>query len=260
MDGNPATTDRGKRSVVNVHTFRSGLARTTAGLARIPHVSDTSQCYEGLESRSSPTSGTAYPLVRGGFALTCVHSGWSGPSDTGRGVSLAPRVACLVVGERAQGRWLVGPPLALNWSYVILSWFVDGLHSGDDSYAVPWPAGLFGAVLEFEGKGLGRFEAVLGGEHHLGIVCGELLSGLGGAGWTWTGRPCGGRSTFSGPRTEKCLPRWFSTCIFSGSKNGRSSCPGQRRSRPSCPTIQRPRGRTLPRARSGRRSSDVRSC
>lgn len=58
----------------------------------------------------------------------------------------------------------------------------DGLHSGDDSYAVPWPAGLFGAVLEFEGKGLGRFEAVLGGEHHLGIVCGELLSGLGGAG------------------------------------------------------------------------------
>lgn len=44
------------------------------------------------------------PSSEGVFALTCVHSGWSGPSDTGRGVCLAPRVACLVVGERAQGR------------------------------------------------------------------------------------------------------------------------------------------------------------
>jgi hypothetical protein len=94
-------------SVDNVHTFRPGLARRPVGLARIPHVSATSQCFQGLESRSSPTSGTAYPLVRGGFALMCVHSGWSGPSDTGRGVCLAPRAACLIVGERVQGYgWL----------------------------------------------------------------------------------------------------------------------------------------------------------
>ncbi|MFP3802380.1 hypothetical protein, partial [Paraburkholderia sp. SIMBA_027] len=32
-----------KRSVDNVHTFGPGLARTPAGLARIPHVSATSQ-------------------------------------------------------------------------------------------------------------------------------------------------------------------------------------------------------------------------
>ncbi|MBP2266150.1 hypothetical protein J3A64_001614 [Pseudarthrobacter sp. PvP004] len=60
---------RQKRSVDNVHTFRAGLARTAAGLARIPYVSATSQCLQGRESRSSPTSGTAYPLVRGGFCF-----------------------------------------------------------------------------------------------------------------------------------------------------------------------------------------------
>ncbi len=47
------------------------------------------------------------PSSEGVFALTCVHSAWSGPYDTGRGVCLAPRVAYLVVGERVQGggRW-----------------------------------------------------------------------------------------------------------------------------------------------------------
>jgi len=96
-----------KRSVNNVHTFRPGLARTAIGLARIPYVSATSQSSQSLESRSSPTSGTAYPLVRGVFALTSLHSRWSGPSDSGRGVCLAPRVTCEVMGERVQGRgWL----------------------------------------------------------------------------------------------------------------------------------------------------------
>ncbi|MFI2563444.1 hypothetical protein [Paenarthrobacter sp. NPDC018779] len=32
-----------KESVDNVHTYRAGLARTTTGLARIPHVSAGSQ-------------------------------------------------------------------------------------------------------------------------------------------------------------------------------------------------------------------------
>lgn len=44
------------------------------------------------------------PSSEGVFALTCVHSGWSGPSAKGRGVCLAPRVACEVMGERVQGR------------------------------------------------------------------------------------------------------------------------------------------------------------
>ena len=58
-----------KRSVDNVHTFQLGLPRTTAGLARIPHVSEGSQCFQGSESRSSPTSGTAYPPRQRGFLL-----------------------------------------------------------------------------------------------------------------------------------------------------------------------------------------------
>jgi hypothetical protein len=49
--------------------FRLRLARTATGLARIPHVSATSHSFQGRESRSSPTSGTAYPLVRGGFCF-----------------------------------------------------------------------------------------------------------------------------------------------------------------------------------------------
>jgi hypothetical protein len=64
------------------------------------------------------------PSSEGVFALTCVHSGWSGPSDTGRGVCLAPRFACLIVGGRGC-RVLAGDrPLALNWGYEFLSWFV----------------------------------------------------------------------------------------------------------------------------------------
>ena len=56
-----------KGGVDTVHTFRLELPRTSTGLPGIPHVSATSQCLQGPESRSSPTSGTAYPLVRGGF-------------------------------------------------------------------------------------------------------------------------------------------------------------------------------------------------
>jgi hypothetical protein len=64
-----------------VHTLGSGLGRTTTGLGRIVHVLGTSQCLRGRECSSSPTSGTAYPLVRGVFALTCVQSLWWRPSD-----------------------------------------------------------------------------------------------------------------------------------------------------------------------------------
>ncbi len=50
------------------------------------------------------------PSSEGVFALMCVHSGWSGPSDAGRGLCLAPRVACLVVGSGFRG--LAGGPSA----------------------------------------------------------------------------------------------------------------------------------------------------
>jgi hypothetical protein len=52
-----------------------------SGLGRIPYVAAGSQRSQGLEYGSSPTSGTAYPLVRGDFALTCVQSLWWRPSD-----------------------------------------------------------------------------------------------------------------------------------------------------------------------------------
>ncbi len=67
-DSKPA--ERGQKGRVDsVHTFRLGLARTATGLPRIPHVSASPQCSQGLESRSSPTSGTADPLVRGGLCF-----------------------------------------------------------------------------------------------------------------------------------------------------------------------------------------------
>ncbi|VXB50429.1 hypothetical protein ARTHRO9V_160093 [Arthrobacter sp. 9V] len=65
-----AVVDEGLMEFVdNVHTFHRGLPRSAIESARIPHVSATSQCFQGSESRSSPTSGTAYPLVRGGFCF-----------------------------------------------------------------------------------------------------------------------------------------------------------------------------------------------
>ena len=60
-----------KESVDNVHTLGLGLGRAPVGSGRIPYVSAGVQCSQGLECSSSPTSGTAFPLVRGVFALTC---------------------------------------------------------------------------------------------------------------------------------------------------------------------------------------------
>jgi hypothetical protein len=54
-----------KNRVYNVPTFGFGLARISAGLVRIRHVFWTSQYLQGLESGSSPTSGTVFPQVRG---------------------------------------------------------------------------------------------------------------------------------------------------------------------------------------------------
>jgi hypothetical protein len=54
-----------KRSVDNVHTFGFGSGRTSAGLTRIAYVFGSSQCLQGLECGSSPTSGTVFCLFRG---------------------------------------------------------------------------------------------------------------------------------------------------------------------------------------------------
>ena len=64
---------KGEFEVHIVHSFGFGLGRISVGLARIGHVFWSSQCLQVLECGSSPTSGTADPLVRGDFALTCGH-------------------------------------------------------------------------------------------------------------------------------------------------------------------------------------------
>lgn len=50
------------------HLRLFGLRRTSAGLARIPHVFAGSQCFQGLEYSSTPTSGTVFQQVRGLFS------------------------------------------------------------------------------------------------------------------------------------------------------------------------------------------------
>jgi hypothetical protein len=62
-----------KGGVHIVHTFAFGPGRTGTGLAWIGDVFGISQRLQGLECSSSPTSGTASPLVRGVFALMCGH-------------------------------------------------------------------------------------------------------------------------------------------------------------------------------------------
>ena len=53
----------------NVHRFRFGSGCLSAGVGRIAYVFWSSQCSQGLESGSSPTLGTAGPLVRGDFCF-----------------------------------------------------------------------------------------------------------------------------------------------------------------------------------------------
>ena len=65
---------RGNWGVDSVHTLGHGLGRTGAGLARIPHVSAGSQCLQGLEFGSSPTSGTVFSHFSGYLGVfACAH-------------------------------------------------------------------------------------------------------------------------------------------------------------------------------------------
>lgn len=59
------------RCVDNVNRIGAGLGDISVGLTRIRDVFWNSQCLQGLECDSSPTSGTTFSLVRGDFALTC---------------------------------------------------------------------------------------------------------------------------------------------------------------------------------------------
>ena len=59
--------------VDSVHTLGLGLGRTVAGLGRIAEVSAGVQCLQGLESGSSPTSGTVFSLFRGLLVFLRVH-------------------------------------------------------------------------------------------------------------------------------------------------------------------------------------------
>jgi hypothetical protein len=60
----------GQKGVWTVHTSGFGLGRTSVGSGRIPYVSAEAQCSQGLEYSSSPTSGTVFPQVRGGFGAS----------------------------------------------------------------------------------------------------------------------------------------------------------------------------------------------
>jgi hypothetical protein len=59
--------------VDNVNTFRCGLGGKGPGPVRIPHVFAGSQCLQGMEDSSSPTSGTMFPRVRSFSRAKCVQ-------------------------------------------------------------------------------------------------------------------------------------------------------------------------------------------
>jgi hypothetical protein len=98
-----------------VHSLGLGSGNTVLGLLRIPHVSGSSQYFQGQECSSSPTSGTVFSLVRGEFALTCVQNlirvaltGWAA------GCSLAAAGPVQVCGVAGSSLWLVGLPPAVS--------------------------------------------------------------------------------------------------------------------------------------------------
>jgi hypothetical protein len=103
-----------KKFVDSVNTFRVVLPRKSIELARIPYVFTGSQCFQGLECSSSPTSGTGYPLVRGLFALTYVQSlRWRRLTGWFAGWGLAAAEPMQVCGVAGSVSWLVGAPPAV---------------------------------------------------------------------------------------------------------------------------------------------------
>ena len=79
-----------------------------------------SQCLQGLECSSSPTSGTAYPLVRGVFALTCDKACGGVPLTLGsRAVAWPPRWPIQVCGVAGSGALASGPSACCGLGYAV---------------------------------------------------------------------------------------------------------------------------------------------
>ena len=91
-----------EKGVDTVHTMGFGPGRTSEGSGRIPYVSAGSQCLQGLEGSSSPTSGTQTPSSEGLFALSVCTKLWPNDSDDWfAGFGLAVAVAY-------SGVWVTG--------------------------------------------------------------------------------------------------------------------------------------------------------
>ncbi len=90
--------------------------------------------FKGRNAVRVPPRAQHSPSSEGVFALTCVQSLWSGPSDARlAGCGLAAPVAYGGVWVAGSGSWLVGPPPALGWGYAVPRsgsvWLVvDGQH------------------------------------------------------------------------------------------------------------------------------------
>jgi hypothetical protein len=71
-----------KEDVDTVNTFGFGLRRRWLGPGWFADVLMSSQCYQGLECSSSPTSGTVFPQVSGVLIFSLLtkvdfeHAGW----------------------------------------------------------------------------------------------------------------------------------------------------------------------------------------
>jgi hypothetical protein len=102
-------------AVHNVHTQGFGSGRTGAGLGRTADVFGGVASFQGLEPGSSPTSGTAYPVVRGDFALTCVQTlRWRASDANSADFGLAAARSMQVCGVAGSSPWLVGLPPAVS--------------------------------------------------------------------------------------------------------------------------------------------------
>ena len=133
-----------KGGVHNVHTFGFGLGRMLVGSGRFPHVSGGVQCLQGRECSSSPTSGTAFPLVRGGFCFNvCTLTLFGSPLTLGAAGAWPPRWPIRLCGWRGQGLgWWAGRLLGCGvirgllshcrwWAWLALYLFMPGGCGGD---------------------------------------------------------------------------------------------------------------------------------
>jgi hypothetical protein len=130
--------DLSESGVDNVHILRFGSGRTAGGLGRIAYVFWSSQCLQGPESGSSPTSGTRYPLSQARFlgCLACVHCAHA----TRECSDLTPS-GCLVVAGRSCGRGFLSvgliDVLAFHCFMVLtgrsnMTWFARGRGAAAD--------------------------------------------------------------------------------------------------------------------------------